>query len=116
MENKKSGCKPTRYFSKKQEDGIAKNLGGNRVPNSGATKFSKGDVVVDEWLIEAKTKVFPSDSITVRKDWFSDIEKDRAEMLKSYAAVCFCFGDGKNYYAMDEKTFKFLLSISRGEA
>lgn len=111
----KNGDKPKRYFSCKQETDVAKSLGGHRVPNSGATKFSKGDVAVDEWLIEAKTKILPSESITVRKDWFLGIEEERAQMLKSYAAVCFSFGDGKNYYAMDEKTFKFLLALSRGE-
>ena len=28
---------PTRTFSKKQEDAVAKAVGGNRTPNSGAT-------------------------------------------------------------------------------
>ena len=34
---------PTRYYSKKQEDAVAKKFGGSRVKNSGATKFAKGD-------------------------------------------------------------------------
>ena len=53
--------------------------------------------------------------MTIHKEWFDKVEEERAQMLKSYAAVCFSFGDGQNYYAMDEKTFKFLLAVSRGE-
>ena len=107
--------RPTRYYSKRQEDAIAKSLGGSRQLNSGATKFAKGDVEVSDWIIEAKTKVVPCDSMQIRKDWFISVEKERQDMLKSYAAVAFSFGDGVNYYAMDERTFKFLLSLSRGE-
>lgn len=107
--------RPTRFYSKLQEKAVAKSLGGSRQVNSGATNFAKGDVIVDEWVIEAKTKITPSETITFHKDWLTGIEAERAQMLKSYAAVCFSFGDGQNYYAMDEKTFKFLLAVSRGE-
>lgn len=37
--NKKS----TRYYSTQQEKQIAKNVGGRRTANSGATMFSKGN-------------------------------------------------------------------------
>lgn len=107
--------RPTRFFSKRQEDAIAKSLGGSRQLNSGATKFSKGDVEVGDWVIEAKTKVVPSDTMTIYKDWFTAVERERQEMLKSYSAVAFSFGDGVNYYAVDERTFKFLLALSNGE-
>ena len=50
--------KTTREASTLQEKKIAKALGGRRTPNSGATKFYKGDVVISsEWLIEAKTAI-----------------------------------------------------------
>ena len=39
--------RPTRWYSNKQEKHIAKELGGKKVPNSGATAFNKGDVVLD---------------------------------------------------------------------
>ena len=107
--------RPTRFYSKRQEEQIAKSLGGSRQPNSGATSIAKGDVLVDDWVIEAKTKVTPSETIVFHEDWLKSVEEERKDMLKSYAAVCFSFGNGVNYYAMDEKTFKFLLSISRGE-
>lgn len=111
--NKKD--RPTRFFSKRQEDSVAKALGGARQLNSGAGNMGKGDVTVDDWVVECKTKVTPSETMTLHKDWFKSVEADRAAEAKSYSAVCFSFGDGVNYYAVDERTFKFLLSISRGE-
>lgn len=42
---KKDEIQPTRYYSKKQEDAVAKNLNGKRTPNSGATPFVKGDYI-----------------------------------------------------------------------
>ena len=47
--------KPTRFFSKNQEKQVAKNLSGKVIPNSGATAFAKGDVALDNFLIECKT-------------------------------------------------------------
>ena len=47
--------KPTRTFSKKQETDIATATGGQRTPNSGATTWSKGDVLTEQFLLEAKT-------------------------------------------------------------
>lgn len=112
---KEKKFKPTRTFSTKQELQVAKALGGVRQLNSGAGNMSKGDVIVDDWAIECKTKVIPSDTLVMHKDWFQSLEADRQAEARSYAALCFSFGDGTNYYAVDEKTFKFLLSISRGE-
>lgn len=107
--------KPTRFYSHRQEKQVAQSLGGTNDLQSGGGKWNKSDVIVDEWAIECKTKVTPSETIVFHKDWMKGAEKDRADMRKSYAAVCFSFGDGENYYAVDEKTFKFLLALSRGE-
>ena len=112
IENK---TKPTRFYSKQQERRIAKSLDGTNDLQSGGGNFNKADVTLEEWVIEAKTKITPQESMTICKEWFTKVEQDRADMKKSYAAVCFSFGDGKDYYAMDERTFKFLLKISRGE-
>lgn len=102
--------KPTRFFSKKQEDTIAKDLGGHRNANSGATMFQKGDVTLDDWLIEAKTKTSHADSISVKKDW---IEKNKHEALfmnKKYCTVAFSFGpDEDNYYIIDKYLFQELV-------
>ena len=99
--------KPTRYYSHKQETFVAKELGGKVQPNSGATMFAKGDVVLDDWLIEAKTSTKDQLSFAIKKGW---LEKNLQESLfigKPYNALSFNFGPGQNnYYVIDEQTFK----------
>lgn len=103
---------PTRYYSKKQEDAVAKKFGGERVKNSGATKFAKGDVHLDKWLLEMKTKTSSSKSMSIQKEW---LEKNITESLfmgKPYTALGFNFGPGeKNYYIIDEELFETLVSL-----
>lgn len=99
--NKKS----TRYYSSRQEKKVAKAVGGKQVANSGATAFNKGDVTTDDWLIECKTKLNVARSFTIKREW---LDKNREEMFamgKAYNALVFDFGDGNNYYVLDEKTF-----------
>lgn len=43
---------PTRAASRRQENKVAKLLGGKVQPNSGATDYYKGDVTTDEMLLE----------------------------------------------------------------
>ena len=66
-ERLKEGQKPTptRTYSKKQETAIANATGGQRTPNSGATAWSKGDVLTEQFLLEAKTKTTHSESIKI---------------------------------------------------
>ncbi len=54
--------------SRAQELRIAADLGGNRVPGSGAVPGLDGDVRSSEWLAECKTTTHRSFSITL-KDW-----------------------------------------------
>lgn len=102
--------KPTRYFSKKQEKKVAKAVGGKTTANSGATAFSKGDVLTDKFVLECKTKTTDSKSISVKKEW---IEKNIQEMVfmgKDYQAIVISFGPGQpNYYIIDELTFQEFL-------
>jgi len=100
--------KPTRYYSKKQERKVAKVNNGSVVANSGATRFNKGDVKTDHFLIECKTKTDPSKSISIKKEW---LEKTQEEMFATQSlfrwALAFNFGpDEPNYYIIDERTFK----------
>ena len=108
--NKEGQKKPTRYYSSRQEKQIAKDLGGTTTKNSGATLFQKGDLTLDNWLIEAKTKTSLSNSFSIKKEW---LEKNKSESLfmgKSYNALIFNFGpDTKNYVIIDENTFKELI-------
>lgn len=103
---------PTRVYSKKQEMAVAKSVGGKRTPNSGATPWSKGDVLTEGkngFLLECKTKTTPSESISIKKDWF---EKNKQECLLTgtpHQAVVFNFGPGEeNHYIIDEYLFKAL--------
>jgi hypothetical protein len=107
--------RPTRYYSKKQENLIAKELGGNRQPNSGATMFSKGDVVLDDWLIEAKTKTSPSSSMTIHREWLEKNEEEAFAMGKQHSALVFDFGDihyPQEYVIITLEEFKKLLEAS----
>ena len=117
VHREKDGKKePTRYYSKKQEDAIAKKLGGARVKNSGATAWAKGDVNLDKWLLEAKTKMTPSASISIQKEWLEKNNKEALFMGKPYSALAFNFGpDEPNYYIIDEALFETLVAVLENE-
>lgn len=98
--------RPTRFYSKRQETAVAKALGGKRTANSGATKFSKGDVRTDEWLVECKTCEKAKASFSIKREWLDKNREEAFAMSKSYNALAFDFGNGsKRYYVVDEKTF-----------
>ena len=102
--------KPTRSYSKAQETNVAKKLNGKCTPNSGATKFSKGDVLTEKFTLECKTKMSESNSITLHKDWLTKNEKECLFMGKLYSALVFNFGPNqKNYYVIDEYLFQDLV-------
>ena len=110
----KEGAKPlpTRHYSSRQEKDVAKAVNGKVQKNSGATDFLKGDIVTsgrNSFLLECKTKTSPSESISIRKEWF---EKNRQECLLTgtpHQAVVFNFGPGEeNHYIIDEYLFQFL--------
>lgn len=111
IKREKNGQKdPTRAYSKKQENYVAKKFGGDRVKNSGATPFQKGDVNLEDMLIECKTKTSPSESISIKKEWLEKNAKESLFMGKKYSALAFNFGPNeKNYYIIDEYLFEFLL-------
>ena len=101
---------PTRTYSKKQETAIANATGGQRTPNSGATTWSKGDVLTEQFLLEAKTKTTHSDSIKINKEWFDKNRQEKAFMGKPHSAIVFNFGPGEeNQYIIDEYLFLELL-------
>ena len=107
---------PTRYYSKKQEETIAKKFGGERVKNSGATAWQKGDIYLDKWLLEAKTKTSPSKSMSIQKEWLEKNIKEALFMGKPYTALAFNFGPNeKNYYIIDEELFEQLVTYLNNE-
>ena len=97
--------RPTRWYSNRQEKQVAKAMKGKQVANSGATSFRKGDVTTDNWLVECKTKIGESKSFSIKKEWLEKNKEEMFAMGKSYSALVFDFGDGNNYYVLDEKTF-----------
>ena len=96
---------PTRWYSSKQEKKIAKAVNGKQVPNSGAITFGAGDVSTEKWLFEAKTKVEESKSFSIKREWIEKNKEEAFAMGKEYNALVIDFGDGKQFYLIDEKTF-----------
>lgn len=102
----------TRKFSSKQEKSIAKKFGGKQVSNSGATSFDKGDVILKDFLVEAKTRVNEKDSFAIKKEWLEKINKERFSKRKRFCALAFQFGPKQeNYFILDERTFKMFIDL-----
>ena len=105
----------TRFYSDKQEKAIAKAIHGKQQSNSGATKFQKGDVTDEQWLIEAKTSTTAKASFSIKKEWLDKMKEEAFQMGKYYSSLCFDFGeDTKRYYVVDEKTFVEMKNSMKG--
>ena len=101
--------KPTRYYSTKQEKKVASTFNGRQTKNSGATPFDSGDVTTDDCLIECKTKMSHSNSISIKKEWLLKIRDEALFMGKPHQALFFNFGEGElNYVIISEEYFKEL--------
>lgn len=98
MRNKES----TRYQSNIQEKRVAKAMGGRQVIGSGSTPFLKGDVTTENLFIEAKTRMEPSKSIKVNKDWLVKAKEQAYSSRKEDYTVAISFGDGKDYYIIED--------------
>ena len=108
--------RPTRFFSKAQENTVAKAVGGKRTANSGATNFSKGDVRTDKFLLECKTCVEEKKSFTIKKEWIDKNREEAFAMNKPYSAIVFNFGPNEeNHYIINEKLFKILQALLESE-
>ena len=103
--------RPTRFYSNNQEKAVAKQIGGKKQSNSGATTFVKGDVVTNDFLIECKTTTCTTrSSFSIKKEWLEKNKQEALAMRKCYNALCFDYGDGQRYYIIDERLFKELLN------
>ncbi len=108
--------KPTRYFSKKQENKVAKDLNMRCTLNSGATSFDKGDVKDDYLLLECKTCTKPQSSMSVKKDWLTTIKKEQYQKNKSLSGVVIDFGVTKEQYViLTMEDFKTLYELYKRE-
>jgi Holliday junction resolvase len=95
--------------SNKQEKRITKSMkqiqeSVRRTPASGALWQCKSDVVSEHFRIECKTKVKPSKSITVQKEWVDKITLEALQTGKTPLLVI-SFGDGKDYVLMEANDF-----------
>lgn len=102
----------TRYYSHKQEKQIEDTFNGKCTPNSGATPFIKGDVVIDNILVECKTSIKDSNSFSVKKQVLEKLKKEAFSNGKYYSTLCFNFGptEKKNYFVIDENLFNILVN------
>lgn len=108
--------RPTRFYSKNQENTVAKAVGGKRTANSGATPFSKGDIRTDKFLLECKTCVTEKKSFAIKKEWIDKNKEEAFAMNKPYSAIVFNFGpDTENHYIINEKLFKRLQALLEDE-
>ena len=106
--------KPTRYYSNKQEKSVAIALNGKLTPNSGASKFSGGDVVIKEasMLIECKCAMSEKNSVSIKKEWINNLRKECLAMGKTEWAIVFDFGNiGDEYAVIPLEFLKDLLDI-----
>ena len=92
----------TRAKSSQQEKRIAKAMGGRQVVGSGSTPFLKGDVVAGNLFIEAKTKMEPSKSISVKREWLEKAKEQALATRKEDYALAISFGDSKEYYIIED--------------
>ncbi len=102
----------TRYYSDAQEKSVCKALGARQQPNSGASKFSAGDCVVEEasLLIECKTSMTEKKSYSIKKEVLDKNKKEAFSKRLDNGCLCFDFGPGtERYYVIDEKMMKYLV-------
>ena len=106
--------RPTRFYSNRQEKQVAKAVGGRKTANSGATPFVKGDVIADDWLIEAKTHTEARKQFTIKKEWIDKNREEAFQMGKHHSAVVIQFEpDGENHYIISEREFLALMQYYR---
>lgn len=103
--------------SKKQEDRVAKKLGGKRQKASGALPFHKGDVKTVELLIEAKRT--DNASMSIKREWLEKITMEAAVSSKTPAVSIEFEGThplvDKDWIMVPSRFFQELLSRYRGE-
>lgn len=109
----------TRYFSNKQEKQIADKLKGHKQANSGATNFVKGDIALNNWLIEAKTATIEKQSFTIKKQWIEKNKEEAFAMNKPHQAIAFNFGGDTvfddNYFIISASDFELFVSLLNKE-
>lgn len=102
--------KPTRFYSNRQEQAVAKSINGKKQSNSGASTWQKGDVENSHFLVECKTTIKPKKSFSIKQEWLEKIAEESISMRKDGYALCFEFNqtDNMRYYVISERMFQLL--------
>lgn len=103
----------TKYWSDRQENYIAKFIGGKTQPSSGSGKFKKSDVICDSFLIECKTAMEEKETFSIKKDWLDKIRIQSVMNHRPFWSLAFNFGarENDNYFIIDENTFLMLKEL-----
>ena len=99
--------------SQDQEKRITKSLNqikaeARTTPGSGSMYCAKSDVVCKHFRVEAKTKVKPAKSVSVKKEWMDKIEQEAFETGK-IPALAFSFGTQTDYFVLKDRDFYSLI-------
>ncbi len=105
----------TREYSSIQEHRVAKKLGGKVVANSGATRFNKGDVIVNNILIECKTCTKPKDSFSIKKEWLTKNKEEAFASGLDYSMLAIDFGTADDYFIIDKELAIKLIEVLKNE-
>lgn len=96
--------------SKRQEQEIARMVGGKVQPNSGGTRFGGGDVHTQSVFIEAKTPVSDKQTFSIKREWLEKAREQAFEQNKTNYALAFRFGpEQPDYFVIDKRLFKYLI-------
>lgn len=104
----------TRYYSTQQEWWVSRLIDGRRTPNSGATLFTKGDVLTKLFMIECKTQMKEKKSFSIKKEWIDKLKEEAFSGNKPYWAIAFNFGgedQTDNYFVINSELFQKLVRL-----
>ncbi len=94
--------------SKKQETRITKSLAqlmyARRQMASGSVWMAKGDIISELFLVEAKTKVSPTKSFSIKRSWLNKIDWE-AYLAGKIPVLAFSFGDNVDYFVLSGEHF-----------
>ncbi len=97
-----------RSKAEKQEKRIAASLSqimaARRQKASGAVWTSKGDVISELFLVEAKTKAQLTKSFAIKRKWLEKIDME-AFLAGKIPALAFSFGDNVDYFVLSGEHF-----------
>lgn len=96
----------TRYYSDRHEKRTAKSLGVKQQVSSGSSNFLKGDLYSETCFVECKTCTSEKKSVSIKKEWLDKLEEQCFSMGKKHPILAFDFGDGENYYILNEQMMK----------